>query len=557
MPVESIPEEDLLRFLRQRTLFEGFEEEDLRQVAGRLGEHKLHAGQDLFKEGAPGETFYIIWAGQVRIWRREGDREIELAILERGDKFGEEAPLFNRPRSANVTTLKDSIFLTLEQENLEWLLRTYPHSKENLTAIAESHRIARRERFDWVQDGEVIHLITRRHWMELAQDLAWPSLLLAASGLVLFGLTIPGLTLISAILGGAGLAAGVLWFLWEAIDWRNDFFMITNRRVIWLERVLLQSDSRREAPLSAIQSVNVDRSFLGRLLDFGQVNVRTFTGTGSLTLTNVSQPRLFQGNIEELLLRVRSKTEEARTDAMRIAIRQSLGLADPDEVFVPPIQPMSPDEKPLRPFRLVRTREVEGNTITYHKHPWVLLMRIWIPLFLLLGVVGAAAFFIWRDFASPEPVYPGIGSAILFGILLGIVPLGMILYAYLDWRNDLYRITKDQIIDSEKKPLGQEITKTAPIRNIQSITHARKGLLRLILNFGTVTVVVADTSLTFLDVHDPATIQQDIFYRQEQLKFEAEEGENERERQRLAEWFKIYHDVTESARPPEDKPEGE
>jgi membrane protein YdbS with pleckstrin-like domain len=557
MPVKSIGEEDLLRFLRQRTLFNSLDEEQLKQVAARLGEHELHGGQDLFKEGSRGDAFYIIWSGQVRIWRREGNREIELAVLERGDKFGEEAPLFSRPRSATVTTLKDSHFLTLERPDLQWLLRTFPHTKENLSAIAESHRIARRERFDWLQAGEVIHLIARRHWMELAQDTWKPALLLVGSLLVFFLLSVPGLLLISAIAGGFGTALGILWLLWESIDWRNDFYMITNQRVVWLERVLFQSDSRQEAPLSAVQSVNVDRSFLGRLLDFGKVNVRTFTGTGSLTLTNVSQPLLFQGHIEELLLRVRSKTEEARTDAMRIAIRQSLGLAAPGEKFVPPVQPIPPDEKALRPFRLVRTREVEGNTITYHKHPWVLLMRVWIPLFLLLGVVSGAAFLIWRDFVTPEPVYPGFGSAILFGILLGIIPLGMILYAYLDWRNDLYRITKDQIIDSEKKPLGQEVTKSAPIRNIQSITHARKGLLRLILNFGTVTVVVADTTLTFLDVHDPATIQQDIFYRQEQLKFEAEEGEGDRERQRLAEWFKIYHDVLESERAAEDKPEGE
>ncbi len=80
------------------------------------------------------------------------------------------------------------------------------------------------------------------------------------------------------------------------------------------------------------------------------------------------------------------------------------------------------------------------------------------------------------------------------------------------------------LIDSEKKPLGEEISRSAPIKNIISLEHQRTGILRLILNFGIVRVVVADEELIFYDVHNPAQVQQDIYYRQEQIKLNKEES---------------------------------
>ena len=119
-------------------------------------------------------------------------------------------------------------------------------------------------------------------------------------------------------------------------------------------------------------------------------------------------------------------------------------------------------------------------------------------------------------------------------------------YHFLDWKNDLYKVTRDTIIDSEKKPLGQETTKSAPIKNIQSTEHNRSGLLRIMMNFGTVTINVADAQLVFNDIYNPSQALQDIFYRQERLKFEEEEASSERERKHMADWMAAYYDVLET-----------
>ena len=127
-----------------------------------------------------------------------------------------------------------------------------------------------------------------------------------------------------------------------------------------------------------------------------------------------------------------------------------------------------------------------------------------------------------------------------------LIFLGMIAYNYVDWKNDIYKINEDDmIIDSEKRPFGEEISRSAPIKNILSLTHERHGILRLLLNFGNVQVVVADATLPFYDVHNPAQVQQDIYYRQEQIKLQSEADDYEADREHISKWLRAYHDVLE------------
>ena len=81
------------------------------------------------------------------------------------------------------------------------------------------------------------------------------------------------------ILGVGGILFAGVWVVWDFIDWRNDFYILTNQRVVWLERVIIFYYSRREAPLTHVLAVNVFSSWLGRIIGYGNVEVRTFTGS--------------------------------------------------------------------------------------------------------------------------------------------------------------------------------------------------------------------------------------------------------------------------------------
>ncbi|HSM13877.1 MAG TPA: cyclic nucleotide-binding domain-containing protein [Thermoanaerobaculia bacterium] len=66
-------------------------------------EHKLRPGEVLFREGDPGDAMYVVLDGRVRISKHiPGAGEEALAILERGDYFGEMALIDQMPRSAEA-----------------------------------------------------------------------------------------------------------------------------------------------------------------------------------------------------------------------------------------------------------------------------------------------------------------------------------------------------------------------------------------------------------------------------------------------------------------------
>jgi CRP-like cAMP-binding protein len=63
-------------------------------------------GHVLFQEGEEGEDMYIIQTGRVAIKKRVKDGETTLAVLEKGDFFGEMAILERQPRSASAEMLE-------------------------------------------------------------------------------------------------------------------------------------------------------------------------------------------------------------------------------------------------------------------------------------------------------------------------------------------------------------------------------------------------------------------------------------------------------------------
>ena len=88
---------------------------------------RLPAGSVVFREGELGREMFIIQKGRVRISLQIGGKEREVAVLEKGDFFGEMALLDQSPaRSATATAMDDVELLQLRSTDLDHLLRRKP-----------------------------------------------------------------------------------------------------------------------------------------------------------------------------------------------------------------------------------------------------------------------------------------------------------------------------------------------------------------------------------------------------------------------------------------------
>ena len=92
-----------------------------------MGTVHLSDGQILFERGEPGDAFYIIDSGQVRIFTldKEGS-ELTLNTLGEGEAFGELALVDDRPRSASAAALGSATLRCLRQEDFLARLHTSP-----------------------------------------------------------------------------------------------------------------------------------------------------------------------------------------------------------------------------------------------------------------------------------------------------------------------------------------------------------------------------------------------------------------------------------------------
>ncbi|HSJ28014.1 MAG TPA: ATP-binding protein [Acidimicrobiia bacterium] len=88
--------------LRAVPLFQQLADEDLERLAVASAEVSLEPDQQLFAEGDPGSSAYVITGGEIEIVKAAGGREVRLAIRRPGEVIGEMALVRDSPRSATA-----------------------------------------------------------------------------------------------------------------------------------------------------------------------------------------------------------------------------------------------------------------------------------------------------------------------------------------------------------------------------------------------------------------------------------------------------------------------
>lgn len=87
----------------------------------------------IFSESQSGSDMYIIQAGEVTISKVVDGNEVTLALLHKGDMFGEMALLENKPRSASAIAHSDCRLMVVNHDNFNQMVSTQPQLISRLT----------------------------------------------------------------------------------------------------------------------------------------------------------------------------------------------------------------------------------------------------------------------------------------------------------------------------------------------------------------------------------------------------------------------------------------
>jgi CRP-like cAMP-binding protein/uncharacterized membrane protein YdbT with pleckstrin-like domain len=550
-------------FLKDLYLFSSLDEIQISRVQQFFSPLNKAVDELILTPGDPDAAFYIVYEGQVAISEKIKGGRSQLDILVEGDFFGEEALLVRRPHLISAKAVTPVVLLCARKDQFLEMLAEFPAVKDNLLHSIDSRRIAETRHFNWLDEDEVIYQVRRRHPVILLLRLILPGLVVL---LGLFIAALAGVFWTSTIVRNTALFVGAIilgvgfgWMIWTWIDWGNDYYLVTNQRVVWIEVVIGLYESRNEAPMNTLLSINVVTSFLGRIFGFGDVIVTTYTN--KIILDSVSDPNQLSALITEYWNRAKRNMQKADYKEMQRSVRRIVGDNQSPTVESPPpgAKPV-PVERASDEYRepgfwsnyfgnIFKTRFDDGSTITYRKHWYVLLEKAgWATLIIFVLFFLVVSFDIMYLLGKIEIFSPLTVSGFGF-VLFFLILFPWWLYNYVDWRNDIYQLTDRSIFDIERKPFGTESKKSAALENILSLEHERIGFLGYILNVGNVLINVGEAKFTFNDVYEPARVQQDIFSRMQQVRLKKQQEEVTRERDRILKLLEIYHQEIDKGKP--------
>ena len=102
---------------------------DIESVCRRISLFRFEPKERIFREGDPGDAFYIIFTGMVQISAKRGLLKTGqvLALLKTPMFFGEMALVSARPRNASAFAIERTKLFSLERSAFQFLIDQNPH----------------------------------------------------------------------------------------------------------------------------------------------------------------------------------------------------------------------------------------------------------------------------------------------------------------------------------------------------------------------------------------------------------------------------------------------
>ena len=593
----------------------GMTEDRLRYLAQFCAWAYVPDKQNISTQGAVGYSFVIIRRGAALVSAVDNEGRLRPRnLLKAHSAFGMTSLLQSKHRDATVRAvaaptaggrmgIEGAELIILDRRDLRHAFAEKPELWDNRIWLYDQSEQVKEERliYEWQQEGEVVAWRGRGHWLWLAIPVA---ALFAGLIAVLFlvGLAAPiAGTLIETVLL---LLTGLVFLpsgLYLSVNYFNDYYVITNRRVTRREREVFFFEGRTDAPLEMVQDVTVGTNLTGRIFNFGNVTIRTAAKVGAIVFAHVPDP----DGVRDMILLERAEAAAASRGQNREVLRRGLmsslrlvlSVPDLDQLralgenvprpvpqtwrsrlrhFLWPDRPAAlaalPGSRRGRPawfrrlfqplperWRLILlgpppppVRPLAGQ-IVWHKH-WVNLMqRAGWPF---LAVLALLVVMLGIMLAPPDALaVVGFGRlSLLLALLVPLLPAAAWLWwEVTDYWNDIYVVTDDRIIDIEKRPLSLSAQRReSPLDRVQTVNAEQKGLWANLLSYGNVVIhtAAADTGFTFEMVGAPRLVQKVIFQKLDAYRRRQEERTLVERQRALIEGIEVYHELREDQNRP-------
>lgn len=121
-----LTEDEKLWYLQHINIFADMTEAEMRQLAQRTQMRHYARGKIIARPDDPPETVYLIKEGRVKLCRYSPTGRVQiLALLERGDIFGEQA-LVGAQAEVHCEAFEDTLICVLRRHDFEDLVRSKP-----------------------------------------------------------------------------------------------------------------------------------------------------------------------------------------------------------------------------------------------------------------------------------------------------------------------------------------------------------------------------------------------------------------------------------------------
>lgn len=297
------------------------------------------------------------------------------------------------------------------------------------------------------------------------------------------GQTFDGLNIMLLLLS----VVSAIGLFFVSYDWLNDELILTNQRVIFdddqvIIPFLLERRQQQQIFLEDVQDVvAATETYAKHLLSYGTIKVKSARINGDIDFTSANQPMLMQ---QKIMGQVRALRKELSDQNYVILIE--------DRIYgkkAPSSRP-SPQMRETKVMSWLRwlvpnNPEIDEQTamITWRPH-WLFLLRgllgplIWLSL-------GGLSLLLGANLLLPSPLL------LVLATLVVLVVFGLwAAWEWEDYRNDMYILTPEKVIDIEKKPFGPENRREAGLGAINNVSSQTSYLSNL-LGYGDVVLTTA------------------------------------------------------------------